>query len=72
LKRYEVSDYKGFIEHQVEILEQFQQNETHRYFNIVGRFFQALANNILGNYMEGLQLMQECHVAAAVPCTKLV
>jgi DNA-binding CsgD family transcriptional regulator len=64
LKRYEVSDYKGFIEQQVEILQMFQQNEIHRYFSTVGRFFQALANNILGNYSEGLQLMQECHVAA--------
>ncbi len=64
LKRYEVSDYKGFIEHQVEILELFQQNETHRYFGIVGRFFQALANNILGNYIEGLRLMQHCHIEA--------
>lgn len=64
LKRFEVSDYKGFIEHQIEILEQFQQNETHRYFCVVGRFFQALANNILGNYMEGLRLMQHCHIEA--------
>ncbi len=64
LKRYEVSDYKGFIEHQVEILELFQQNEIHRYYSVVGHFFQALANNILGNYMEGLQLMQNCHMEA--------
>lgn len=64
LKRYEESDYKGFIEHQKEVLELFQQNETHRYFSVVGRFFKALANNILGNYMVGLQLMQQCHVDA--------
>jgi tetratricopeptide (TPR) repeat protein len=45
-------------------LELFQQNEIHRYFSVVGRFFQALANNILGYYMEGLQLMQNCHMEA--------
>lgn len=64
LQYFEKGDYTSFITNQKKILTDFQKSETHIYFGLVGRFFIGIANNILGNYIEALAIMQQCHLEA--------
>lgn len=64
LQYFEKSEYSTFIRNQKKILAGFPKSETHVYFELAGRFFIGIANNILGNYLEALAIMQQCHIEA--------
>ena len=64
LKYFTKGDYQTFVRHQEGLLDKLHLQEEHQFFKQVGKFYLAIAFNILGKYKLALPLMQEVASAA--------